>query len=191
MTSPEEGLASQIRNIEATYGKSMGEWAQLVAASGRTKHSDIVSWLKANRGVTHGNANRIALVVRDILSDKSGKSEIADDPIAVLYQGRPPGLRDLHDRLMHEIRAFGSDVEVSPKRAYVSLRRKKQFAMVQPASDRLDIGLILKGAKPTARLELAGGFNAMFTHRVRVKGPADLDTTLVAWLKRAYDHAGG
>ena len=191
MVTPEVGLLSQVRNIEATYGKSMGEWTQLVAASGKTKHSEIVAWLQDEHGITHGNANRIALVVRDTLSSKTTDSAGAGDPVAVLYAGKPARLRDIHDRLMREIAALGTDVEVAPKRAYFSLRRKKQFAMIQPATDRLDLGLILKGAKPTARLELAGSFNAMFTHRVRLKGPDDVDATLIEWVKRAYDSAGG
>ena len=57
------------------------------------------------------------------------------------------------------------------------------------AEDRIDIGLILKDAPPAARLESAAGFNALFTHRVRLSSPADIDEQLIAWLRRAYDNA--
>jgi hypothetical protein len=88
------------------------------------------------------------------------------------------------------VKSFGSDVEVAPKKNNVSIRRRKQFALLQPSTaDRLDVGLILKGLKPTARLEASGSFNAMFTHRVRVSSKADIDAELKGWLKQAYSEA--
>lgn len=45
MATVEEGLQAQIRNIEATYGKPMSEWLAIIAASGLTKHTDIVNGL--------------------------------------------------------------------------------------------------------------------------------------------------
>jgi len=81
-----------------------------------------------------------------------------------------------------------SDVEVSPKKAYVSLRRNKQFAIVQPSTKtRVDIGVNLKAAKETARLEPSGSFNSMVSHRVRVTDRVDIDKELIGWLKQAYE----
>ena len=57
----------------------------------------------------------------------------------------------------------------SPPRKAVSLRRRKQFAMVQPSgAGRIDLGLILPDVPADARLESAAGFNALFTHDGRV-----------------------
>jgi hypothetical protein len=50
--------------------------------------------------------------------------------------------------------------------------------------------LILQDVPTTERLESAAGFNAMFTHRVRLNNIQDVDEQLIAWLKRAYDLAG-
>jgi hypothetical protein len=36
----------------------------------------------------------------------------------------------------------------------------------------------------------ATGFNAMFIHRVRLTGVADVNDQLVGWLNHAYDNAG-
>ncbi len=70
-----------------------------------------------------------------------------------------------YDKLMHAIAKFGNDVEVSPKKAYVSLRRKKQFAIIQPSTKtRMDVGLNIKGVKPAGKVEAAGSWNAMCTH---------------------------
>jgi hypothetical protein len=54
MTTPDEGIAAQIRNIEARYGKPMQDWFGLIADSGLAKHTEVVAMLKADHGMTHG-----------------------------------------------------------------------------------------------------------------------------------------
>jgi predicted transport protein len=193
MSTVDEGLESQIRTIEEKYGKSLSEWIALVRESGLTKHSDIVAMLKSQYGMTQGSAHRIALKARD--ADAASIVEAAKasgtDPVADLYTGKKAGLKPLHDALMIAIASFGNDIELAPKKGYVSLRRKKQFAMIQPTTaTRLDVGIILKYAPITERLESAAGFNALFTHRVRVNSINDIDEQLITWLKQAYDLAG-
>jgi hypothetical protein len=64
MSAVEQGLQAQIRNIEATYGKPMSEWLAIVAATGLTKHTEVVGMLKADYGMNHGAAHRVSLVAR-------------------------------------------------------------------------------------------------------------------------------
>ncbi|MGA7219316.1 MAG: DUF5655 domain-containing protein, partial [Candidatus Sulfotelmatobacter sp.] len=88
------------------------------------------------------------------------------------------------------VKTFGKDVEIAPKKNNVSVRRSKQFALLQPSTaTRLDVGLILKDVKPAGRLEASGSFNAMFTHRVRVAEKKDINGELKKWLKQAYESA--
>ena len=101
-----------------------------------------------------------------------------------------PGCGEIYDKLVKEIAKFGKDVEISPKKTYVSLRRSKQFALIQPTmKTRIDIGINLKGIAAKGRLEASGSFNAMVSHRVRVESAADVDKELVGWLKQAYEAA--
>ena len=82
---------------------------------------------------------------------------------------------------------LGKDVEIAPKKAYVSLRRNKQFAILQPSTaTRLDVGLCMKGEPTTARLEASGSFNSMCSHRVRLTSKKDINAELKGWLKKAY-----
>src|SRR5437868_3407338 len=46
MASVQDGLNTQVRNIEARYAKSMDEWAALIAASGKSKHTDVIAMLQ-------------------------------------------------------------------------------------------------------------------------------------------------
>jgi hypothetical protein len=68
------------------------------------------------------------------------QAPVPSDPADVLYAGAKAGLRPLHDALLGEIRALGA-FDIAPKKGYLSLRRRKQFAMVQPSTtSRIDLG---------------------------------------------------
>ena len=177
-------LQSQIRNIEATYGKPLDHWFAVIDASGLTKHNEVVAMLKADHGLAHGAAHRVSLLARQRDdADAAAPSEPAD----TLYAGAKAGLRPLHEALLGEIRAIGA-FDIAPKKGYLSLRRRKQFAMVKPSTaSRIDLGLILPAAAPVSgRLESAAKFNPLFTHRVRITAVTDLDDELRGWLATAY-----
>jgi len=186
MATVEQGLRSQLRNIETTYRRSIDEWIELIEASRLTRHGEIVAMLKTEHGLSHGAANRVALVAIDALKPTSASM----DPEASLYAGNKRALRPIHARLMAAIDGLGRDIEVAPKKSYLSLRRRKQFAMIRPAAKHVDLGLILPGRAVDGRLESAATFNALFTHRVRVRSTAEVDDELGTWLRDAYDAAG-
>jgi predicted transport protein len=182
MPDPDEAVRTQIRNIETKTGRSMDEWATLVRASGRAKHGEVLTWLKSEHGLTHGDANRVALTAL-----RGPVAPEGDDLVDAIYSGPKGSLRPFHDRVVDIARAFGDDVQLAPKQTYVALRRSKQFATVGPASGgRLEIGLNLKGVDPAGRLEPSTG---MCTHRVRLSDPAGLDAEVIGWLREAYDRA--
>jgi Domain of unknown function (DUF5655) len=146
--------------------------------------------LKADYGMAHGAAHRVSLLSRQPADPAPGPG--SGSPADALYTGKKAVLRPLHDQLMATVDALGPDVSLAPKKGYVSLRRpRKQFAMIQPsAAGRIDLGLILPGVPASGRLEPAGSFNALFTHRVRVASVSDLDEVLTGWLAAAYAAAG-
>jgi hypothetical protein len=174
MATVEEGLQSQIRNIEAAYGRSIDEWIDLIAASGLQRHGQIVAWLKSEHGLSHGAANRVALVALSAAAPSP-----PDDPVAALYADRSTSVRAIHDRIWAIVDHLGD----------LSLRRRTQFAMIKPAAKHVDLGLILPGEPVTDRLESAATFNALFTHRVRVRSEAEVDDALAGWIYAAYDRA--
>jgi Domain of unknown function (DUF4287)/Domain of unknown function (DUF5655) len=128
VASVEDGIAAQIRNIEARYGRPMSDWFAVIAASGLTKHTEVVAMLKSEHGLAHGAAHRISLLSREAAAPAPPA-----DPADALYTGKKAALRPLHDQLMTVIGAFGTDVDTVPKKGYLSLRRRKQFAMIQPS----------------------------------------------------------
>ena len=183
----DQAWQTMIQNLEEKTGKSLAEWVKIAKASKPAKHGELVKFLKSDHGLTHGYAN---LVAQRTLADSDEGKAAADDPVAAQYAGEKAGLRLIYDALVTAVGKFGSDVEVSPKKTCVSLRRSKQFALIQPTTKtRVDVGINLKGVAPKGRLEASGSFNAMVSHRVRVENIKDVDKELIGWLKDAYDQA--
>ena len=179
--------ATQIANIEKTTGKKLDKWIAIVNKSGFEKHGELVNFLKDKHNFTHGNAN---MLVHYAKKSHAGAAENSDDLIAEQYKGKE-NLKPWYDKIMKEINKFGKDVELSPKKAYVSLRRKKQFAIIQPsAKDRLDVGLNIKGVAPSGNVTAAGSWNSMCTHRIKVEDEKTVNKDLIEWIKKAYEQAG-
>lgn len=187
-TSPEEQVANMIASLKEKTGKTIEQWVALGKKSGKVKHGELVSWLKAEHGITHGYANLIGH--QTLKSDSGSKIAAGEDLVSEMFAGDKAALRPIFDALMKAILAFGTDIEQAPKKGYLSLRRKTQFATLHPSTrTRFDVGLKLKGVAPKGRLEAAGSWNAMMSHRVKLESAAQVDTELVGWLKAAYDAA--
>ncbi|MDB5352815.1 MAG: hypothetical protein JWN86_4062 [Planctomycetota bacterium] len=184
--SPEEGMASLFRNLEEKTGKSIDAWVAIARKTGLEKHKELTAHLKTEHGLTHGYANQIAQ--KALAKDDAPKSG-SDELIEAQYTGAKADMRPIYEAVATVVHKFGPDVEFAPKKAYVSLRRSKQFGVIQPAASRVDVGLVLKGVEPAGRLEAAGSFNAMMTHRVKVTSVAEVDAELVGLLRRAYGEA--
>ncbi len=185
MASVADAIATMVKNIEAATGKPVAKWVELARAQGFAKHGEILKWLKEKHGVGHGYANFLA---KEALKADDGGGDTA--LLDAQFAGSKAALKPLYEQVVKLVGGFGGDVEIAPKKNNVSLRRSKQFALLQPSTaTRLDVGLILKGVKPEGRLEMSGSFNAMFTHRVRVASQSDIDADLKRWLRQAYDAA--
>jgi hypothetical protein len=187
-SSPEDTLAAMIAALPEKTGKSLEDWIGIVRREKPGKHGEIVQRLKEKHGVTHGYANLIAH--RALGSDAGSVAESGQDLVAGQYGGAKAALRPVYDVLVAKVIALGPDVELAPKKAYVSLRRFKQFGLIQPSTaTRLDLGLNLRGVAPAGRLEASGSFSAMCTHRVRLERISDVDAELLGWIGQAYDNA--
>jgi len=183
--SPEAAAKTMIANLPEKTGKSLSQWLTVVKKSGLGKHGEIVKYLKSEQGVTHGFAN---LIAHEHLS--AGTARDGDTLVDNQYSGAKAQLRPLYQSLCDVLNTFGDDVQMAPKKSYVSIRRTKQFALIQASTkDRLDVGINLKGKKPEGRLEASGSFNAMVSHRVRLTARKDINGELKRWLREAYEAA--
>lgn len=189
MSSVDKALETQLKNIQTKTGKKLDELYAVIRKSGLAKHGEIRDMLKRDLGMGHGDANTL---VHTYLKSESGESSAAaesGDVMDQIYAGPKAALKPIHEKLMEAIEKFG-DFEIAPKKAYVSLRRKKQFATIGPATNtRFEVGLNMKGVKGTDRLnELPPG--QMCQYKVKLTDVKEVDKELIGWIRQAYDSAG-
>jgi hypothetical protein len=191
MSDIEKATQTQINNIQSKTGKTLEELNAIIQGSGLSKHGEIRAMLQNELGLGYGDANTLVHYLRqsDGASAAQAKGASTDDVLDEIYSGARATLRPIHTALMGEIDGFGP-FEIVPKKGYVSLRRKKQFAMIGPATKtQVEVGLNMKGLPGTERLlEQAPG--GMCQYKVRVSDAAEVDGELLGWLRQAYDGAG-
>jgi hypothetical protein len=194
MADPQAALMTQLRNIQGKTGQTIAELHAALAGSGLAKHGEKRSWLIERYGLGYGDANTVVALVGKIPPGLDGApaaagAPAAGDPLEAIYSGAKAHLRPLHETTIAAIEAFGP-FEQAPKKTYISLRRKKQFAMLGPATkEQLELGLNAKGLPEHPRLKPlpAGG---MCQYTVRLSSAGEVDATLLAWVRQAYDAAG-
>lgn len=198
MADPTAATVTQLKNIQARTGQTIAELLAAAVAGGAVKHVERRSWLIEHFKLGYGDANAVAFYADKPLPDLGGGAPSAAAPAAntgkgevldALYAGPKAHLRAVHDAVLNAAQALG-EFEQAARKTYISLRRKKQFAMVGPATkDQVEVGLNAKDLLPHARLKVLppGG---MCQATTRIGSAAEVDATLKGWLKRAYDAAG-
>ena len=181
---------SFVQGLEAKAGKPLEEMLEIVASWGPGKHTELLAKAKETLGLGHGHANLLIHQFRARAEAEAGSPARAAsaDPLDSIYAGSKAPLRLLHEALMARLADLGP-FEVAPKKATVSLRRSKQFALLGPGSrGRLEVGVNHRAAPATARFEALGP-GKMCTHRAFVSAPDDLDDELLAFVREAYEAA--
>lgn len=179
-------VETMIANLKEKTGHTLEEWKEIITKQNLTKHGEIVKYLKDTHQVTHGYASEIALKV---LGSDADSASNADDFIVSQYQGKEH-LKAFYDKLISEIQAFGGDFKIDPKKTYVSLKRKKQFIILNPASKtRFEIGFNLKGVEPKGKLE-AEKPNGICSHKINLSDISEINKEVIDWVRLAFDNAG-
>ncbi len=186
MSTPEQARATQLRNIEAKTGKSLSDLRAAIAASGKVKHGEIRSWLIETYGLGYGDANGLAHAAAE---NPIGNLEAsAGDAMDEIYSGKKAHLRAVHDAVIAAITPFGP-FEVAPKKGYVALRRKKQFAMLGPkTAARAELGINLKADIASDRI-VAQKPGGMCQFVIALRDADDVDAEVVAALEQAFKAA--
>jgi hypothetical protein len=197
MANPKAATLNQLRNIQSKTGRSIAELHQAVVAAGLQKTGERRAWLMNEFKLGYGDANAVALFMGKPLPVLDGAAATPAKPDAsdldslldALYAGPKAQMRPLHEAVMKLARACG-EFEIAPKKTYLSLRRKKQFAMLGPATQgSVELGLNIKSTLSSPRLKplSAGG---MCNYTVRFSSKAEVDAEVKRWLEQAFAAAG-
>lgn len=179
-----------IDNIKAKTGKTPEDFLRLAQEKRllepEIRTGEILAWLKADFGLQRGHGMAVVQTFKSATQAPTPKSEAVDKH----FKGAKARWRGPFDRLVDDVNGFGPGLSLGPTASYISLLREgKKFAIVQVTSDRLDLGIKLKGERTDARFEPAGSWNSMVTHRVHITDPGQIDTHVVSRLRRAYESA--
>ena len=188
MSILDKAVQTQINNIQKKTGMSLDELSAIVKKSGLSKHGEIRDMLKEKLGLGHGDANALVHAVFESDGTRAAEGKSEDAVLDEIYSGAKTGFRPIHEKLMKEIQKFG-EFEIVPKKGYVSLRRKKQFAMIGPKTNtRFEVGINAKDLKKNARL-LEQPKGSMCNYIVNVSDAKEVDAELIAWIKSAFEGA--
>lgn len=176
----DKALQTMIDNMPGKTGKSLEEWKIILKEKSFAKYGEGVKYLKIEHKVTHGFANTIVTLSKE---ESTTSEELVDSQ----YKGKDL-LLPIYEKIIEAVINFGSDVEIVPKKANVSLKTKKQFALIQPSTkSRIDLGIKIKDTAPKGRLETSGPFGTMCTHRIQLTDVSEIDEEVIAYLQEAYD----
>jgi hypothetical protein len=216
MNAVDRAFQNQLANIQVRTGKTLDELYALIRASDLTRHGEIREMAKSTLGMGHGDANTLArfylaqaaapqAAAPQAAPPAAGAAPAAGDPpptasagaepevdvdlLDALYAGAKAPLRQIHEAVMAQFATLGP-FELAPKKGYLSLRQKRQFAMLGPGTrGRVELGLNMKGIEGTERL-IAQPPGGMCQYKVFLTSPAEVDAELAGWLRAAYDAAG-
>lgn len=188
MSSLDKAVQTQLENIQKKTGRSLAELASVAQKSGLTKHGELRDMFKEKFGLGHGDANSLVHAILKSDGTRSAEGKSADAVLDEIYTGAKAAQRPIHEALMKHINKLG-EFEIVPKKGYVSLRRKKQFAMIGPKTNtRFEVGINAKDLKKSSRLvEQPKG--SMCNYIVALTDASEVDAELVGWIKSAYEGA--
>ena len=189
MSSLDQAVQTQINNIQKKTGKTLAELSAMAKKSGLARHGELRDMFKEKLGLGHGDANALVHAILQSDGARTAEGKGADAVLDDIYSGAKAGFRPIHEKLIKEINKFGG-FEIAPKKGYVSLRRKKQFAMIGPKTNtRFEVGINAKDFKKNTRL-LEQPKGNMCNYIVNVSDAKEVDSELIAWIKSAFEQAG-
>lgn len=184
MADPIEQAAKQLANIEHASGKKLKDFAAAIKRQKLDKHGQMVSFLKSEFGLGHGNANLLAHLVRE---QAAGGPADGGELLEAQYAGAKSALRPIYDKLAAIAESHGDDVQKLIQKTGVSFRRAKQFALVQaPSTRRVQLSLNLPTTPKNKRVVETKG---MCTHKVDISDISEVDDDVARWIRSAFDAA--
>lgn len=179
--------AEFIENLEPKTGKNLSQWLSAIDARGISKRSDIIEWLKSEMRFGHLDASLLA----GIYSNNGRPVYGSEDELLNNQFVKAEEMRPLFDRLVQFILESGPDCRILPKKTYVSVVGKREFAAINIKRNELRLGLDL-GDRPfdetVTKARLTGPMPRI-SHQVSITGPESIGDGLVALLRESFERS--
>jgi len=186
--------AAILNSLPEKTGKSVDEWAKLLAEAGMTTSKSMARYLRDHYDIARPTATILFAKINNIRHELEAEAylEYAPTRIDKQYTGGKAHLRPLAELLFAELDKLGADVGASPCKTFVPFYRQHVFAQVKAATQkRIDVGLALAcydGQIPE-RLKDTGGAakGDRITHVIGITAPEEIDAELIQWMRTAYE----
>ena len=176
-----------IDNLKTSTGKSLAEWIKHLNASGLTRRNDIIKWLKEKNGFGHMNASLLTGIYLNNGQPVYGNTDdLLDNQFA-----KAADMRSLYGLLTAFAKKHFPDSSVLPKKTYVSILEKREFAAINIKPKELRLGFDL-GDRPfderVGKSKLTGPMPRI-SHMLVLTDQSELDTDLVELLRASYQRS--
>jgi predicted transport protein len=178
-----------IEGLKLSTGKDLKTWLSMVKKQGMEKRNDMINWLKKDLGFSHMNAS---LLIGIYLNDGKPVYANADNLLKDQFE-KKEHLKPLYDQLIKEVQKEIKDTQVTAKKTYVSLHKKKEFAAINIKSNELGVGMDL-GDTPFSdylqKLKLTGPMPRI-SHMVIIQDKKDINPKLLGLIQKADKRING
>jgi predicted transport protein len=172
-----------IDNLKASTKKDLDGWLAEIKKLGITKRNDIVNALKNDYEFGHMNASLLAGIYLNGGKPVYGST---DDLLENQF-AKADGMRELYQSVIDLVKKSFPGVTVLPKKTYVSILEKREFAAINIKPKELRVGFDL-GDRPfddnVTKSKLTGPMPRI-SHMVTVTGTDSLNEDLISLLRES------
>ena len=184
LNSPSDMMAAVSDSMKARTGKTLDEWVQVVMKSGLDPldQKGVRNWLKSE----HGIAQNTQWAIADASARAAGwVRPSVEGYIDSQYTGDKAALRPIFDKIRQLLEAW-PDVTAEGRGGYTPFVHGRQFAAVQAAKNRVELGLRFTNP-PESDLIKPAKAPGMSTHKLVLTSPEEVTDAVEQLLRLAYE----
>jgi hypothetical protein len=173
-----------IDNLKASTKKDLNAWLAEIRSLGITKRNDIINALKNDYAFGHMNASLLAGIYLNGGKPVYGST---DDLLENQF-AKAEAMREIYEAVINFVKQNFPGATVLPKKTYVSILEKREFAAINIKPKELRIGFDL-GDRPfddTVTKSKLTGPMPRISHMVVVTGKESLNKDLITLLRESH-----
>ena len=176
-----------IHNLKSSTGRTLAEWMKQAGGSGISKRNDIIKWLKEKHGFGYMNASLLTGIYLN-----NGKPVYAStDDLLKNQFAKAADMKPLYEAFTAFAQKHFPNSSVLPKKTYVSILEKREFAAVNIKPRELRIGFDLgdRGFDHIVSKSKLSGPMPRVSHMLVLTDKSQLSNDLVELLKASYQRS--
>lgn len=176
-----------IENLKSTTGKDLSNWLNEIKASGIEKRNDIINLLKNEYNFGHMNASLLSGIYTNGGKPVYGST---DDLLENQF-AKAETMRPLYDEFIKFVTDAFPESTVLPKKTYISILEKREFAAINIKKTELRVGFDL-GDRPfdenVTKSKLTGPMPRI-SHQIVLIDESQLNGDVVKLLQDSYSRS--